>query len=42
MASDYVAKPYWQGFKEKFGFVGNLSIMDLLFNEGPESLCYLR
>ena len=42
MASDYVAKPYWQVFKEKFGFVGNLSIMDLLFNEGPESLCYLR
>ncbi|MCQ2187576.1 MAG: WbqC family protein [Bacteroidales bacterium] len=42
MASDYVAKPYWQVFKERFGFVGNLSIMDLLFNEGPESLCYLR
>lgn len=35
------AKPYWQVFNEKFGFVGGLSIMDLLFNEGPESICYL-
>lgn len=34
--------PYWQVFREKFGFVPNLSIMDLLFNEGPESICYLR
>lgn len=33
--------PYWQVFGEKFGFVPNLSIMDLLFNEGPESICYL-
>ena len=33
---------YWQVFKEKFGFVPNLSVMDLLFNEGPESICYLR
>lgn len=39
--SDYEAKPYWQVFREKFGFVPNLSIMDLLFNEGPESICYL-
>ena len=41
MASDYVARPYWQVFREKFGFVGGLSVMDLLFNEGPESLGYL-
>ena len=34
-------RPYWQVFKEKFGFVPNLSIMDLLFNEGPESVSYL-
>ena len=33
---------YWQVFREKFGFVPNLSVMDLLFNEGPESICYLR
>lgn len=37
----YRPKPYWQVFREKFGFVGNLSIIDLLFNEGPESICYL-
>ena len=39
--SGYVGRPYWQVFREKFGFVGGLSVMDLLFNEGPESLCYL-
>ncbi|MCQ2178957.1 MAG: WbqC family protein [Bacteroidales bacterium] len=42
LASGYVAEPYWQVFREKFGFVDGLSIMDLLFNEGPESLCYLK
>lgn len=35
-------REYWQVFREKFGFVGNLSIMDLLFNEGPESICILK
>ncbi|MBP5488338.1 MAG: WbqC family protein [Bacteroidales bacterium] len=35
-------RQYWQVFREKFGFVGNLSIMDLLFNEGPESICILK
>ena len=39
--SFYVQKPYWQVFREKFGFVAGLSVMDLLFNEGPESVCYL-
>lgn len=39
---DFVGKEYWQVFREKFGFVSNLSIMDLLFNEGPESVCYLK
>ena len=39
--SGYVGRPYWQVFKEKFGFVPNLSVMDLLFNEGPESLSFL-
>ena len=35
-------RPYWQVFREKFGFVGGLSVMDLLFNEGPESISWLR
>lgn len=34
--------PYWQVFRERFGFVPDLSVMDLLFNEGPESICYLK
>lgn len=35
-------KPYFQVFAGKYGFIANLSIMDLLFNEGPESILYLR
>lgn len=38
---DYTVRPYWQVFRERFGFVPGLSVMDLLFNEGPESLSYL-
>lgn len=35
-------RPYWQVFRERYGFVDGLSVMDLLFNEGPESLGYLK
>ncbi len=35
-------QPYYQVFKEKFGFIPNLSIIDLLFNKGPESVLILR
>lgn len=35
-------KPYHQVFEDKFGFIENLSILDLLFNLGPESLSYLK
>ena len=34
-------KPYFQVFAGKYGFAENLSVMDLLFNMGPESLLYL-
>ncbi len=37
-----VTKPYYQVFDQKFGFQGGLSIIDLLFNLGPESLIYLK
>ena len=35
-------KPYFQVFAPKYGFQKNLSIMDLLFNEGPDSILYLK
>ena len=35
-------KPYYQVFTPKQGFVSNLSILDLIFNEGPESVKYLQ
>ena len=35
-------KPYFQVFAQKYGFKPDLSIMDLLFNEGPDSILYLK
>ena len=35
-------KPYFQVFAPKYGFQSNLSILDLLFNEGPGSILYLK
>ena len=35
-------KPYFQVFAGKYGFVPNLSVMDLLFNVGPDSISYLK
>lgn len=34
--------PYYQVFQERLGFLPNLSIVDLLFNMGPESLLVLQ
>lgn len=34
--------PYYQVFQQKFGFTPNLSILDLLFNMGPEALLVLK
>jgi hypothetical protein len=34
-------KTYFQVFEERNGFFPNLSIVDLLFNQGPQSLKYL-
>ena len=35
-------QPYVQVFGDRHGFIRNLSILDLLFNEGPASLLYLK
>ena len=35
-------KPYWQVFAAKYGFKSDLSVMDLLFNEGSDSISYLK
>lgn len=43
-AIDYPAlekKPYIQVFESKLGFLPNLSIFDLLFNQGPRAIDYL-
>lgn len=34
-------KPYYQVYQQKHGFLPNLSILDLLFNMGTESIFYL-
>jgi hypothetical protein len=39
--SDFCPKPYYQVYKERFGFQPNLSILDLLFNMGNEAVLYL-
>lgn len=35
-------EPYKQVFDDKHGFLANLSILDLLFNEGPMAVNYLK
>jgi hypothetical protein len=37
-----IFKPYYQPFSHKNGFVPNLSIIDLLFNIGPDTPNYLE
>ncbi len=39
--SDFQQKLYFQVFEERHGFMKNLSIVDLLFNQGPQSVNYL-
>ncbi len=38
----YSPEPYYQVFAARHGFIPNLSIIDLLFNMGPEALITLR
>ena len=39
--TDFQPRPYYQVYQQKHGFLPNLSILDLLFNMGPESIFYL-
>ena len=38
---EFETKPYYQVYQSKHGFLKNLSVIDLLFNMGPESIFYL-
>ena len=38
---DFVPRTYYQVYASRHGFLPNLSILDLLFNEGPEGVFYL-
>lgn len=38
---DFTPKPYYQVYKQRHGFLPNMSILDLLFNMGNESILYL-
>lgn len=38
---DFHPRRYYQVYEQKHGFLPNLSILDLLFNMGPESIFYL-
>lgn len=40
--NSYDFEPYIQVFSSKYGFLPNLSILDLLFNEGTNALQYLE
>jgi hypothetical protein len=39
---NFTPQPYYQRFAERFGFVPNLSVVDLLFNEGAEAATFLN
>lgn len=37
----FTPRPYYQVFRQRHGFLPNLSILDLLLNMGPEAIYYL-
>ncbi len=39
--SSYEAKKYFQVFEDKYQFMPNLSVVDLIFNQGPQASKYL-
>ena len=39
--AEFVPQRYYQVYEQKYGFQPNMSILDLLFNEGNEAIFYL-
>ncbi len=39
--ADFIPQRYYQVYEQKHGFLPNMSILDLLFNEGNEAIFYL-
>ncbi|MEO6902885.1 MAG: WbqC family protein [Bacteroidia bacterium] len=39
--SEFIIKPYIQVFENKYNFIPNLSIVDLLFNQGSRAIDYI-
>ena len=38
---EFIPKRYYQVYEQKYGFLPNMSILDLLFNEGNEAIFHL-
>ncbi|MFZ4932124.1 WbqC family protein [Chryseobacterium sp. Mn2064] len=41
-SSEFEMEEYYQTFSDKFGFLEDLSVLDLVCNKGPESLAYIK
>lgn len=42
LPSEFEMEEYYQTFSDKFGFLKDLSVLDLICNKGPESLVYIK
>ena len=40
--SEYDMAEYYQTFSDRYGFLKDLSVLDLICNKGPESLTYIK
>ena len=41
-SNDFKIDKYTQVFQSKHGFINNLSVLDLIFNEGPNAINFLK
>lgn len=39
--ADFVSRAYYQVYGQRHGFIPNLSVLDLLFNQGNEAILWL-